>query len=83
MEIEELEKVDHVDEGLVAMFLKMSPEERLQSNDNAIRTIMELRNAYKRQQINKHKQRIPVLQETLRQLHNINLSDNDKELSTS
>jgi hypothetical protein len=26
-----------VDEGLVAMFLKMSPEERLKSNDNAVR----------------------------------------------
>ena len=38
-----------VDEGLVAMFLKMSPEERLKSNDNAVRAIMELRNAYKLQ----------------------------------
>ena len=36
-----------VDEGLVAMFLKMSPEERLKSNDNAVRAILELRNAYK------------------------------------
>lgn len=26
-----------VDKGLVAMFLKMSPEERLQANDNATR----------------------------------------------
>jgi hypothetical protein len=42
-----------VDKGLVAMFLKMSPEERLKSNDNAIRTILELRNAYQ-QQKNKH-----------------------------
>jgi hypothetical protein len=38
-----------VDEGLVAMFLKMSPEERLKSNDNAVRAILELRNAYKHQ----------------------------------
>ncbi len=38
-----------VDEGLVAMFLKMSPEERLKSNDNAVRAILELRNAYKYQ----------------------------------
>lgn len=38
-----------VDKGLVAMFLKMSPEERLQANDNAARTILELRDAYKRQ----------------------------------
>jgi hypothetical protein len=40
-----------VDEGLVAMFLKMSPEERLKSNDNAVRAILELRNAYKDQKI--------------------------------
>lgn len=38
-----------VDEGLVAMFLKMSPEERLKSNDNAVCAILELRNAYKYQ----------------------------------
>ena len=38
-----------VDKGLVAMFLKLSPEERLRSNDNAIHTIMELRNAFKQQ----------------------------------
>ena len=38
-----------VDKGLVAMFLKMSPEERLQANDNAARTIQELRDAYKQQ----------------------------------
>ena len=38
-----------VDKGLVAMFLKMSIEERLQANDNAARTILELRNAYKQQ----------------------------------
>lgn len=50
-----------VDEGLVAMFIKMSPEERLMANDNAVRAILELRNAYKQQ-------RIPVLEETLRQL---------------
>jgi hypothetical protein len=38
-----------VDEGLVAMFLKMSPEERLKSNDNAVRAILELRHAYRLQ----------------------------------
>jgi len=38
-----------VDKGLVAMFLKMSPEERLQANNNAVRTIWELRDAYKQQ----------------------------------
>lgn len=35
-----------VDKGLVTLFLKMSPEERLQANDNAARTIQELRDAY-------------------------------------
>ena len=38
-----------VDKGLISMFLKMSPEERLQANDNAVRTITELRNAFKQQ----------------------------------
>ena len=38
-----------VDKTLVVMFLKMSPEERLQANDNAVRTILELRHAYQQQ----------------------------------
>ena len=38
-----------VDKGLISMFLKMSPEGRLQANDNAVRTIAELRNAFKQQ----------------------------------
>lgn len=38
-----------VDKGLVAMYLKMSPEERLQANDNAVRAIQELKNAYRKQ----------------------------------
>jgi len=38
-----------VDKGLIAMFLRMSPEERLRANDNAFRTILELRDAYRRQ----------------------------------
>jgi hypothetical protein len=45
-----------VDRGLVAMFLRMSPEERLQANDNAFRTILELRDAYRRQKANERKQ---------------------------
>lgn len=32
------------------MFLKMSPEERLQANDNALRAILELRNAFRQKQ---------------------------------
>lgn len=43
-----------VDKSLVAMFLKMSPEERLRMNDNSVRTILELRNAYKQQRFTKH-----------------------------
>lgn len=38
-----------VDKGLVATFLKMSAEERLQANDNAAQTIQELRDGYKQQ----------------------------------
>jgi len=38
-----------VDEGLVVMFLRMSAEERLLASDNAFRTILELRDAYRRQ----------------------------------
>ena len=37
-----------VDKGLVAMFIKMTPEERLLANDNVCRSILELRDAYKR-----------------------------------
>lgn len=42
---------DHssVDKSLVAMFLKMSPEERLRLNDSSVCTILELRNAYRQQ----------------------------------
>ena len=38
-----------VDKGLIAMFLRMSPEERLLANDDTFRTILELRDAYRRQ----------------------------------
>ena len=44
-------KVAHqsgVDKGLIAMFLRMSPEERLRANDDAFRTIMELRDGHRR-----------------------------------
>ncbi len=44
-----------VDKGLVAVFLRMSPEERLQANDNALRAILELRHAYRQQKTNKGK----------------------------
>lgn len=45
-EIKDIQDHSGVDKGLVAMFIKMTPEERLKSNDNAVRTILELRNAY-------------------------------------
>ena len=44
-----------VDRGLVAMFLKMSPEERLRANDNALRTILELRYAYRQRKTDEGK----------------------------
>ncbi len=37
-----------VDKTLVAMHLKMSVEDRLSANDDAARTIQELRNAFRR-----------------------------------
>ena len=47
MTIKETSTNSHgVDKGLVAMFIQMSAEERLQANDNAARTIKELRDAY-------------------------------------
>ncbi len=46
-----------VDKGLGAMFLKMSPEERLRANDNAIRTISELKHAYRQRGIDERRSR--------------------------
>jgi hypothetical protein len=37
-----------VDSDLIRMFLAMSPEQRLATNDNAIRAIEELRDAFKK-----------------------------------
>lgn len=39
---------DVIDKGLITMFLKMTPEERLQANDNAVRAILELQDAFRR-----------------------------------
>lgn len=44
-----------VDKGLVAMFLRMSPEERLRVNDSTFRTILELRDSYRRLKDNERK----------------------------
>jgi hypothetical protein len=51
------DKQPGVDKGLVAMFLRISPEERLRANDNAIRTILELRHAYRQRRNNERKSR--------------------------
>lgn len=37
-----------VDRELIRLFLAMSPEQRLATNDNAIRAIEELRDAFKK-----------------------------------
>ena len=52
-----IDRQSDVDRELVAMFLRMSPEERLQANDNAFRTIQELRDAYRRQKAKERKPR--------------------------
>ena len=41
-------ETEGVDRGLVAMFLKMSPEERIEANDNSVRAILELRDAFRK-----------------------------------
>ena len=48
-EKKEKKDLSGVDKGLVATFLRMSPEERLRANDNAIRTVLELRSAFRQQ----------------------------------
>jgi len=52
-----IDRQSYVDKGLVTMFLRMSPEERLQANDNAFRTIQELRDTYRRQKTKERKPR--------------------------
>ena len=44
-----------IDKALVAMFIRMSPEERLRANDNVSRAILELRDAYRRRKTNERK----------------------------
>lgn len=53
----EIKNSSDVDKGLVAMFLRMSPEERLKANDNAVRTILELRNAYQQKKAGNRSER--------------------------
>jgi hypothetical protein len=58
-----------VDRGLIAAFLRKSPEERVAANDAAVRAILELRQAFSKRnsQDPRDRQRLPVLEETLRQ----------------
>ncbi len=41
------ENCDGVDKTLIAMFLKLTPEERIRANDNAINAVRELQKAFK------------------------------------
>lgn len=46
--MEDNKNPSRVDEGLIAIFLKMSVEERLLANDNAAIAIKELRRAFRK-----------------------------------
>lgn len=50
-----IDKQSDVDRGFVTIFFKMSPEERLRADDDAFRTILEMRDAYRRQKANERK----------------------------
>lgn len=54
--IDKLNNQNHsnVDISLIAMFLKLTPEERLEMNDRMATTILELRNAYQQRKFNKN-----------------------------
>jgi hypothetical protein len=53
--MEEKKDQPGVDKELIAMFLKMSIEERLLANDNAVMTILELRDAFRQREKRKHR----------------------------
>jgi len=71
-----------VDRDLITMFLRMSPEERILTNDNSIRAILDLRNAFEKKETTiepkcdskdpSDRQRLPILEETLRQIRESN-----------
>ncbi len=44
------ENRDGADKTLIAMFLKLTPEERIRANDNAVNAVRELQNAFKQSQ---------------------------------
>jgi hypothetical protein len=43
-----------VDKGLIAMFLRMTVEERLSANDDSATTVLELRDAFQKRKNKKH-----------------------------
>ncbi len=51
---EKINQQPGVDKGLITLFLKMTPEERLRANDNAVRAILELRNAFRHRKNSGH-----------------------------
>ncbi len=53
-------KTPQVDKEQITMFLKMTPEERLKSNDNAINAIAELRNALEQQKTSNRRSERPA-----------------------
>jgi hypothetical protein len=69
MTTKENENKPEVDKGLISMFLKMTVEERLLANDNAVIAILELKDAFRTSSKDpKDHQRLPVLEETLQQI---------------
>jgi hypothetical protein len=45
----------NIDKGLISMFLKLSAEERLSVNDNTVRSILELKNAFQKNKTRKRR----------------------------
>ena len=43
----------NIDKGLISMFLKLSAEERLSVNDNTVRSILELKDAFQQNKTRK------------------------------
>jgi len=48
-----------VDRGLIAAFLRKSPEERVAANDAAVRAILELRHAFSKSTLDRERSERP------------------------
>ena len=48
-----IENTDGIDKTLIEMFFKLTPEERIMANDNAVNAIKELQNAFKQRKKSK------------------------------